>query len=530
MALRNDSLGLTRTDSGTIIPHMSKRPTPAPSEGGQTEIDDQDIPPAFQIPSPQATPTGSIQEEADCSDAGAEFAGQVDEDLRVAREQITQAAEDLQKAEHTFEGHVQELELQVSNGREREEVLTRRLEELTKVEGEVRDSLKVREEEIVRLSRELGEEREKNRVASLATEKQSEGMEAMNIRIQGLEDEMTAALANREALKAELVQEKEKARGVMGRLQTAETSLEESRVELMGAASQAGALKVELEEQRAAAEVLQAGFNDISRALDGERQRTRELEQALGDKDQELRHLQGEHSSLVTDIENVRREAMELANVLEKTRGELGEEATRRVTLETDVVAKSAELDRVNSLLEVEKGEATTLRQSIGRLEDVVRNLQAQAAGAIEKLDVAERSKVDQETKYTEEVQRLQKVTLTLEEQAGARMTELEEERRKTSLVEMEREELRALNVTLGAERLGLEIELESEKNRAADLEREAAARVVKEKALTSELEAVKMNWEMEQKKLQGERAMIDRVRQTQLGGWEQYDKEVRTR
>ncbi|EAU89103.2 hypothetical protein CC1G_08511 [Coprinopsis cinerea okayama7 len=418
------SKGLTRTLSGSVIPDISKQPTPAPSEGEHHTDEVEQVNNA--LPSPESSPITHIQELQD--------------DIEVARDllndRVDHAETELEKAKAAFSDRIQALE----------------------------DEVHSRDTRIEELNRELENVREKAAHATSELSSHASKISDMEQTLQSLQKE-------NEFLREQLRVHRESGASLGEQLNQKEAQLQQVYRELEESSSKAEALETRCDSNATTIAELEASVSDGRQQLLAAQERCAELESTSRGKDQQLDLLQSQLVSLSNELDSLRSQALDRQEALAKATADLGEETERRIRRDDELATKERELIQVRQDLDTSSSEVERLGLEVEQQKDTVRDLELQLATATDSLQALEVSRVAEVTRHEEEERVLKDAISQLERTIGELRFDVEESQRKLTVTELEREELRAQGVGLQADLLTARMELEGEKQRGVALE-----------------------------------------------------------
>ncbi|KAG2008086.1 hypothetical protein CC2G_013555 [Coprinopsis cinerea AmutBmut pab1-1] len=435
------SKGLTRTLSGSVIPDISKQPTPAPSEGEHHTDEVEQVNNA--LPSPESSPITHIQELQD--------------DIEVARDllndRVDHAETELEKAKAAFSDRIQALE----------------------------DEVHSRDTRIEELNRELENVRENAAHATSELSSHASKISDMEQTLQSLQKE-------NEFLREQLRVQRESGASLGEQLNQKEAQLQQVYRELEESSSKAEALETRCNSNATTIAELEASVSDGRQQLLVVRERCTELESTSRGKDQQLDLLQSQLVSLSNELDSLRSQALDRQEALAKATADLGEETERRIRRDDELATKERELIQVRQDLDTSSSEVERLGLEVEQQKDTVRDLESQLATATDSLQALEVSRVAEVTRHEEEERVLKDAISQLERTIGELRVDVEESQRKLTVTELEREELRAQGVGLQADLLTARMELEGEKQRGVALQLDLGNQLAKTQEVQDQL------------------------------------------
>jgi len=502
--------GLARTQPGSIIPNLSKQPTPAPSDGAQTDpVDDiQQI-----MPSPDATPSPGTHARnmTSLSTRSIRTVHPQDEFINAS---ITLAEEQIRAARDVLAVRIEALEVEVNK---RDTDLETLAADAQRKDVEASAEITKLKEDIEKLELDLQELRTAKasvdkEVATERTRADSlkEKLVEANAELEQTRDDLAGAQAELVGAQAELV-------GAQAELVGAQTELAGAQAELVGATTEVQTRDQTITELRAEAQALEAQLGQAIHQIGN-------LDAVCQTSQATIQDLTAQAEDLRTELSHRAAQVVVLAAELEQSRSETSTQAEARLRAENEVAQTATAIAGLELGLEEARAKNAGLREDLAARDKTIAELTKKHGSAVKKIAELE------STLAAEQAARAQDheghlAAMSAESARVAELgAELEAEKRKANDLDTEKAEVVAENVAFHAEARQLRTELDAEKLRTGALEQDLlaqAAATQKAQDVVARLEQVKARYEGE---LGAHRTAFGALRRAQRAAVEQYE------
>ncbi|TFK17387.1 hypothetical protein FA15DRAFT_661478 [Coprinopsis marcescibilis] len=477
---------VARTESGTIIPHLSKQPTPAPSEGG----------------------SGEPHTEA----AEFDYAFVPDQEASVRLPEISPGARSGPQAHSDAQVQAGTAHAGAPNNpaRQKDQEQAAEIAQLNAALSSEHDQLLAAKSEIARLTARANVAS----AQSLTAQAHSQRLEAENAT---LLQELQQLLQMHKELAAELRQSEGET----------ETVAHETRHDLAHPQTQTQTRVSELEGGTSQSSTDAAiAISELRQSVQDARGRLRAVQGRCTSLEIRLRESGARLMGLEGELESVRMEKQGLDGIVGRATADLGQERERRSALEEELRAKEDERNLLWNKVTTCSSEVARMQDALVKAEDDRKFLVGELTGAREKIANMEHSLVVETTRLQTEQQQLKENVTELEGIVRDRSAELEGVKRILTEVEFEREQLRAQMVGVGTELLAARMDLEAEKRRAKNMEFDLANEVGMRHQVEQELDLVKAAKQSDEKTICGLKDSIDGTRRRLLEEFDQLSNQ----